>query len=161
MPQARLWLVELRALSVTCWALIAMNLTFIAPQYLLLLGVIPLIVWLFWRSTTHLMPFRRSLVLVLRVLMMALVVCSLSGLSVENPTEQVNVMFVLDASDSVGKDGREAALSFVQHAMKQLKRGDQAGLIVFGAEASVELALAPEAAVAKIDSTVSGRATTG
>jgi Mg-chelatase subunit ChlD len=136
-----------------------MNLTFIAPQYLLLLGFIPLIVWLFWRSTTHLMPFRRSLVLILRVLMMALVVCSLSGLSVENPTEQVNVMFVLDASDSVGKDGRDAALSFVQQAMKQLKRGDRAGLIVFGAEASVELALEPEAAVAKIDSTVSGRAT--
>ena len=136
-----------------------MNLTFSAPQYLLLLGFIPLIVWLFWRSTTHLMPFRRSLVLMLRVLMIALVVCSLSGLSVENSTEQVNVMFVLDASDSVGKEGREAALSLVQRAMKQLKRGDQAGLIVFGAEASVELGLQPEAAVAKIDSTVSGRAT--
>jgi Mg-chelatase subunit ChlD len=137
----------------------AMNLTFIAPQYLLLLGFIPLIVWLFWRSTTHLMPFRRSLVLILRVLMIALVVCSLSGLSVENPTEQVNVMFVLDVSDSVGEAGREAALSFVQRAMKQMKRGDQAGLIVFGEETSVELALQPDAAIAKIDSTVSGRTT--
>jgi len=136
-----------------------MNLTFIAPQYLLLLGFIPLVVWVFWRSTTHLMPFRRSLVLILRVLMIALVVCALSGLSVENPTEQVNVMFVLDSSDSVGTDGREAGLRFVQGAMRQLKGGDQAGLIVFGEETSVELALQPEAAVAKIDSTVSGRGT--
>ena len=82
-----------------------MNLTFIAPQYLFLLACIPIILWLFWRSTTHLMPFRRSLVLILRVLMIALVVLSLSGLSVENPTEQVNVMFALDTSDSVGDGG--------------------------------------------------------
>jgi uncharacterized membrane protein len=136
-----------------------MNLTFIAPQYLLLLAFIPIILWLFWRSTTHLMPFRRGLVLLLRVLMIALVVLSLSGLSVENTTEQVNVMFALDASDSVGEEGRETALSFVQRAMKQMKKGDQAGLIVFGEDASVELALQPDAIVAKIDSTVSGRAT--
>src|ERR671925_1778755 len=120
-----------------------MNLTFIAPQYLLLLGCIPVIVWLFWRSTTHLMPFRRGLVLTLRVLMIALVVLSLSGLSVENPTEQVNVMFALDASDSVGEDGRQGALGFVQRALHAMKKGDQSGLIVFGEDASVELALQP------------------
>ena len=136
-----------------------MNLTLIAPKYLLLLAFIPIIVWLFWRSTTHLMPFRRSLVLTLRVLMIALVVLSLSGLSVENTTEQVNVMFALDTSDSVGEEGREAALSFVQRAMKQMKKGDQAGLIVFGQDASVELALQPDATVAQIASTVSERAT--
>jgi hypothetical protein len=136
-----------------------MNLTFIAPQYLLLLVFIPIIFWLFWRSTTHLLPFRRGLVLFLRVLMMALVVLGLSGLSVENTTEQVNVMFALDASDSVGEEGREAALSFVQRAMKQMKKGDQAGLVVFGEEASVETTLQADAGIAKIDSTVSGRGT--
>src|SRR5918992_2866917 len=136
-----------------------MNLLFTAPQYLLLLALIPIIVWLFWRSTTHLRPFRRSLVLILRVLMIALVVLSLSGLSVENPTEQVNVMFALDASDSMGEEGREAALGFVQRSLKQMKTGDQAGLVVFGEDPSVELGLQPNAAVAKIDSTVSGQAT--
>jgi uncharacterized membrane protein len=136
-----------------------MNLTFIAPQYLLLLVFIPITLWLFWRSTTHLMPFRRGLVLLLRVLMIVLVVFSLSGLSVENPTEQVNVMFALDASDSIGEEGREAALSFVQRALRQMKKGDQAGLVVFGEDASVELALQSDASMAKIDSTVSGRAT--
>ena len=43
--------------------------------------------------------------------------------------------------------------------MKQMKKGDQAGLIVFGEDASVELALQPDAGVAKIHSTVSGRET--
>jgi uncharacterized membrane protein/Mg-chelatase subunit ChlD len=136
-----------------------MNLLFTAPQYLLLLCFIPLIIWVFWRSTTHLLPFRRGLVLTLRVLMIALVVLSLSGLSVENPTEQVNVMFVLDTSDSVGEAGREAALGFVQRSLKQMKPGDQAGLIVFGEDASVELALQPHTSVAKIDSTVPGQGT--
>jgi uncharacterized membrane protein len=68
-------------------------------------------------------------------------------------------MFVLDVSDSVGEEGREAALNFVQRALKQMKKGDQAGLVVFGEDASVELALQPDAALAKIDSTVSGRGT--
>jgi Mg-chelatase subunit ChlD/uncharacterized membrane protein len=136
-----------------------MNLTFVAPQYLLLLVFIPIVFWLFWRSTTHLAPFRRSLVLILRLLMMVLVVLSLSGLSVENTTEQVNVIFALDVSDSVGEESREAALSFMQHAMKQMKKGDRAGLIVFGEDASVELALQSAAAVTRLDSAVSGRAT--
>jgi Ca-activated chloride channel homolog len=136
-----------------------MNLLFTAPQYLVLLGFIPIIVWVFWRSTTHLLPFRRGLVLTFRMLMIALVVLSLSGLSVENPTEQVNAMFALDASDSVGEEGREAALDFVQRSLKQMKTGDQAGLVVFGEDASVELGLQPNAAVAKIDSTISGQAT--
>src|SRR5262245_20432702 len=131
-----------------------MNLTFVAPQYLLLLVFIPIVFWLFWRSTTHLAPFRRSLVLVLRQLMIVLVVLSLSGLSVENTTEQVNVIFALDASDSISEESREAALSFMQHAMKQMKKGDRAGLIVFGEEASVELALKSAPAVTRLDSAV-------
>ena len=100
-----------------------MNLTFITPQYLLLLGFIPIIVWLFWRSTTHLMPFRRSLVLILRVLMAALVVLALSGLSVENPTEQVNVMFALDASDSVGAEGRETDVADLETSVIEARSG--------------------------------------
>jgi Ca-activated chloride channel family protein len=132
----------------------SMNLTLLAPHYLLLLLIIPLVIWVFWRATTHLSPFRRGLVLALRVLVIALVVLSLSGLSVENPTEQVNVIFALDASDSVGEDARQAALAFVQRAFKQLKQGDQAGLIVFGGDASVELALQPAPEISKIASTV-------
>jgi uncharacterized membrane protein/Mg-chelatase subunit ChlD len=136
-----------------------MNLLLTAPQYLLLLAVVPLIIWIFWRSTTHLTPFRRRLVLALRVLMITLVVLSLSGLSVENPTESINVLFALDASDSIGEEGREAGLAFIQRALSQMKKGDQAGLLVFAEEASVELALQPQMTVSKIDSTVPGRAT--
>jgi Ca-activated chloride channel homolog len=136
-----------------------MNLTLLEPQYLVLLCTLPAIVWLFWRSTTHLSPLRRALVLGFRVLMIVLVVLSLSGLSIENPTEQVNVMFALDASDSVGEDGREAAPGFIQRALSLMKKGDQAGLIVFGEDASVELALQPAPEVKKIASTVSRHAT--
>lgn len=136
-----------------------MNLTLLAPQYLLVLLIIPLVVWLFWRSTTHLAPLRRKLVLVLRVLMIVLIGLSLSGLSIENPTEQVHVMFALDASDSMDEEAREAALAYVQNAFTQLKPGDQAGLIVFGGDASVELALQPAPEVARIASTVLPHAT--
>jgi Mg-chelatase subunit ChlD len=136
-----------------------MNLTLLAPQYLVLLGAIPAIVWLFWRATTHLSPVRRTLVLSFRVLMVVFVVLSLSGLSVEHPTEQVNIMFALDASDSVGEDGREGALGFIERALNAMKKEDQAGLLVFGEDASVELALQPGPEVKKIASAVSGHAT--
>jgi Ca-activated chloride channel family protein len=136
-----------------------MNLIVLTPHYLLLLLSIPLVVWLFWRSTSHLSPFRRGLVLAFRVLMIALVGLSLSGLSIENPTEQVNVIFALDVSDSVSADKREQALGFVQRAFKQMKKGDQAGLIVFGRDASVEVALQPAPEVTKLASTVTTQAT--
>jgi len=136
-----------------------MNLTLLAPQYLLVLLIIPVVAWLFWRSTIHLPPLRRRLVLVLRGLMIVLVALSLSGLSVENPTEQVNVIFALDASDSVGEEARQAALAFVQRALQQLKPGDQAGLIVFGGDASVELSLQPFPEISRIASTVSSEET--
>jgi Ca-activated chloride channel homolog len=137
----------------------AMNLILTAPQYLLLLGAIPLIVWIFWRSTTHLSPLRRALVLAFRVLMIALVVLSLSGLSIENPTEQVNVMFAVDGSDSVGEQGRETGLSFVQRSLRQMKKGDQAGLMVFGEDASIELAVQPAPEIARMASTISAQGT--
>lgn len=136
-----------------------MNFTLLTPHYLLLLLVMPAIIWLFWRSTIHLSPFRRGLVLGLRVLIVALLVFSLCGLSVENPTKQVNVMFALDVSDSVGEEGREAALDFLQRALRQMKKGDQGGLVVFGADASVEASLQPAPEVKNVASTVSGQAT--
>ncbi|MBI3325337.1 MAG: VWA domain-containing protein [Nitrospinae bacterium] len=136
-----------------------MNLTLLTPHYLLLLLVLPGIVWLFWRSTTHLPRVRGVLVLVLRVLMIALVILSLSGLSVKNPTEQVNVMFAIDASDSVGEEGREQVLDFVQHALRLMKKGDRAGVVVFGADASVEASLQVTPEVKKLASTVPGHAT--
>jgi uncharacterized membrane protein/Mg-chelatase subunit ChlD len=136
-----------------------MNLIFLTPHYLVLLLSIPGVVWLFWRSATHLPPWRRSLVLALRILMIVLVGLSLGGLAIENPTEQVNVIFALDVSDSMGEEARQAALAYVQRAFKQLKKGDQAGLIVFGEDASVELSLQPAPELSRITSTVAPRAT--
>jgi hypothetical protein len=74
-------------------------------------------------------------------------------------TEQVSVMFALDASDSVGEAGGEVALGFTQRALIQMKEGDQAGLIVVGRDASVELALQAAPEVVKTASTVSKYAT--
>jgi uncharacterized membrane protein/Mg-chelatase subunit ChlD len=136
-----------------------MNLTLLTPQYLLLLLIIPVVIWLFWRSTTHLSPFRRGLVLGLRVLMIVVVGLSLSGLSIENPTEQTNVIFALDASDSMGEEARETAVAYVERAFRQLKKGDQAGLILFGKDASVELSLQAAPEISRMASTVTPQAT--
>ena len=68
-------------------------------------------------------------------------------------------MFALDVSDTVSEEGREAAQDFLQHALRQMKKGDQGGLVVFGADASVEASLQPALEVKEVASTVSGQAT--
>src|SRR5690606_42044928 len=48
------------------------------------------------------------------------------------------VIFLLDASDSVGQAAQEAQLQFVEAALAEMGPDDLAGVVVFGANAVVE-----------------------
>src|SRR5207302_7986773 len=54
------------------------------------------------------------------------------------PIQGMNVFFVLDRSDSIPSAQQEAARDYVNKAAKQMQKVDQAGVIVFGSEASIE-----------------------
>ncbi len=116
-----------------------MNFRFAHPYYLLLLiPALLWVIWFAWKSDVQVSPWRRITALGIRVMVLLAVVLAIAGLQWLLPIEGMNVFFVLDRSDSVPATQQEAARDYVNKASKQKKTGDKAGVIVFGAEASIE-----------------------
>jgi uncharacterized membrane protein len=113
--------------------------SFTAPQALLLLvPALGLTLLLSAAARRHLSARRRRFALALRAIVLAALVLALAGLAVVLPVDRLATVFVVDLSDSVGKDGHEAALAFVQEALETAPNGDLAGIVAFGGEALVE-----------------------
>jgi len=95
----------------------------------------------------------------LRCVLLGVLLIALAKPTMPRWVDRLNVMFLLDLSDSVSLAARENAYRFAAQAMAGIRPGDQAGLIVFGEEAVVDQ---PLKAVTKLDrpqATVAGRAT--
>jgi len=73
--------------------------------------------------------------------------------------DRLNVVFLLDHSDSVSLVARERAYRFVAEAVKHLKSGDRHEVIVFGEEAVVDQPLSNRPSVYRPKAVVSGRGT--
>jgi len=73
--------------------------------------------------------------------------------------DRLNVVFLLDHSDSVSLVARERAYRFVSEAVRHLKSGDRHEVIVFGEEAVVDQPLSNRTAVDRPKVAVSGRGT--
>ncbi len=68
------------------------------------------------------------------------------GLALSDPqlmkhSNQVNVFFCLDISESIPREQKMAAEAFVKKAAAKMKSEDQSGLVVFGKNASIEVSL--------------------
>jgi len=73
----------------------------------------------------------------------------LLGLTLSEPqlprhSDQVNVFFCLDVSESIPRDQKHAAEAFINAAAAGIKDEDQVGLIAFGKHPSVEISLRKE-----------------
>ena len=68
-------------------------------------------------------------------------VLSLSGVRLGQASERLAVVFLVDASDSVGVDGRNTAEQVVNAAIAQMPDGDRAAVVLFGDDAMVERAM--------------------
>ena len=111
---------------------------FTTPLALLLLVVaLPPVIALGWPRVAY-RRVRDLTSLALRVLMLLLVVLALAGLQIVRASDRLAVIFLLDASDSVGQAAQEAQLQFVEAALAEMGPDDLAGVVVFGANAVVE-----------------------
>jgi len=68
------------------------------------------------------------------------------GLALSDPkllshSDQVNVFFCLDVSESIPGDQRLKAETFIEQTAAEMQSKDQAGLIVFGKHPSLEISL--------------------
>ncbi|TVQ89963.1 MAG: VWA domain-containing protein [Deltaproteobacteria bacterium] len=121
-------------------------------QPLWLLGLLLLIPMGLLLLRARISPVRRLAAFSLRGLLLAAMLLALAGLNWERTVQALGVIFVLDASDSVGTDGRERGLSFIAEALRHQGPDDQAGVVVFGATAMVEASPQLDLRVPRIES---------
>ena len=104
-----------------------------------------------WLSRRRLGVPRRQwhLALAARAAIVVLAVLALADLGVHRSAERVATVFVLDASDSLGRGGQEDALQWVHDALREQPDGDLAGLVVFGGDAQLETTVRSEVPLAR------------
>lgn len=115
---------------------------FTTPIAFFLLLIIPVVLYIGWPRQR----FRRTrdiVSIVLRVSIITLVVMALSGAQIVRSADNLAVIFLVDASDSVGTQATEAALEQVREVMGSMGDNDLAGVILFGEDAQVERMVTP------------------
>lgn len=75
---------------------------------------------------------------VLRVIALGLLGLAILGVTVPRRSSQMATMFLIDGSASVGRDGRDEALTFLGEALAQQPDNSIAGVALFGGDARLE-----------------------
>src|SRR5690606_21628007 len=117
---------------------VVMTISFDYPATLWLLLLVPLALGLALLGQPRLPRGRRLASLALRGLIMVLLVLAVAGAQIRRPVNQLTVVFLVDASDSISPAAREGATEFIRAALQAMPDGDEAAVVVFGKEALVE-----------------------
>ncbi|HVA26000.1 MAG TPA: VWA domain-containing protein [Chloroflexota bacterium] len=111
---------------------------FLSPQAFLLLAVVPLVLFIAWKSGVHMPKDRALFSLSLRIAVLGLLILAIASPRIVQRAESLSTVFLVDASDSVAGDQVNAEADWVRGALKHMAPKDQAGVVVFGANALVE-----------------------
>lgn len=129
------------------------------PYFLAVLILLPLLVYWLRRTPRRLSPLRRRLLLGVRFVVCLLLVGGLIRVSLTRAYERANVLFVLDMSHSIAVAARQHALDFIRAVSEHKRPQDGVGLVVFGADASLEQAVTEDFRVPTLSSEVDGSST--
>lgn len=135
-----------------------MSFSFIFPRVLWALLLIPAF-WIFaWLvrepNLVRLGRIRYPALILLRTLILAGLILALAGTQLARAVDDTAVVFLIDGSDSVAPAARQRALEYVNEAMAAGEGGDQAAVVLFGADAAVERAPQAPAPVRRLSSIV-------
>ncbi len=106
----------------------------------------PIALWLWWidkDSFTDLPVNTRRAVLAVRLVTVLLLAVALAGARYTRSNLTLNVIFVADASSSVGSDALQKELAFVRTAFRSHIAGDSAALLYFGANTNEAVPITP------------------
>jgi Mg-chelatase subunit ChlD len=117
--------------------------SFAVPWWLLLLLLLWLIPAAAKRSLEDPPGSRRTTSIVVRLLLLATVILALARPYARGASDRLTVVFAVDASDSVGAEGRSLVEDFLAEAAQEIGPLDRAAVVVFGDEALVEAAPSP------------------
>lgn len=109
------------------------QLELVRPIWLAGLLILPVLAWYFHRSLVDFPRWERVLSLTVRSLIVTLLVLALADLTLLLPTSRMFVVFVRDASLSIGEPSQQSAAKFVEDARKSAG-GHQAAILDFAEE---------------------------
>ena len=133
-----------------------MRLSFLYPNALWLLLLIPLTVVTAFVGRRRLPPVRHGISLLLRTLILLLVILSLAGAQLVHPIDELTTVFVVDVSDSVAPEEQLRAEVFIREALAAMPPKDRAAIVVFGGEALVERLPSDERRLLRLESVPDG-----
>lgn len=132
---------------------------FTQPWWLLLLIPVAAGLAFSYRYVSGMMRWRKRFSFALRAVLAACLVVALAGPESRRPNEGVCTIFLLDRSDSIADSDRERQLKFVSEAVRKLGPNDQAAVIAFGKDASVDVAPGKIPGLSRVLSAVDGSST--
>lgn len=115
------------------------TIVFAQPRALIWLNLCPWIWWLSLVGYSGLGRGRALAALFVRMTIVGMFVMLLAEPRMVRTRDVLSVVYAVDLSDSIGDQSSVSALEFVTKTVTQKPQKDEAGLIVFGREASVEL----------------------
>lgn len=124
---------------------------FATPIAFLLLLLLPYIFWL-GKPEKDTARWRDWASLALRLLIILLLILGLAGTQLVSASDELAVVFLVDASDSINREQTRQAEQFVQQAMDEMGPNDQAAVVVFGANALVERPMSAQAELGPVTS---------
>ncbi len=86
----------------------------------------------------------------LRIIILVLVVLSLAGIQIVRSADELAVVFLVDASDSINQEQAAQAETYVRSAIETMGPNDQTAVILFGANALVDRPMSGLAELAPI-----------
>ncbi|MBK8903787.1 MAG: VWA domain-containing protein [Anaerolineaceae bacterium] len=125
---------------------------FTTPLALLLLLTLPYFFWLGQPRRAGGRRWRDWVSLALRSLIMLLLILSLAGTQLVRAADELAVVFLVDASDSISPAQAETAESYIRTSLESMTPNDQAAVILFGANALVERPMSGLAELAPVSS---------
>jgi uncharacterized membrane protein/Mg-chelatase subunit ChlD len=105
-------------------------------------GLLALSVWVWWlyvAGYSGLSKSRATVAFLVRLSVLSIFVLALAEPRVVRRNNGLSVMYALDVSDSMGEKVSDQALSYILKTAAAKPEKDQAGLVVFGRDAAVEL----------------------
>ncbi|HEY2083704.1 MAG TPA: glutamine amidotransferase [Verrucomicrobiae bacterium] len=105
-------------------------------------GLLVLSVWLWWFQVagySGLKGVRSTIALLTRLCVLGLFILALAEPRVVRRNDGLAVMYALDVSDSMGENVSDKSLSYILKTAGGKPEKDQAGMVVFGRDAAVEL----------------------
>lgn len=114
-------------------------LRFTRPAAFWLIAVTPWIWWMHHAGGASLGKGRALTALLVRLMVAGLFIMALAEPRAVRRSDVLSLVYALDVSDSMGEKVSDQALSWVMRTVAQKPQKDEAGLVIFGRDAAVEL----------------------